>query len=78
MRNRHARRSVGDSRCGVPPRATNALGAAVVYALYGVPLNAWGQEAPAMPTPSSELSEITVTASRREEKLEAVPTACRF
>jgi iron complex outermembrane recepter protein len=26
-----------------------------------------------MPTPSSELSEITVTASRREEKLEAVP-----
>jgi iron complex outermembrane recepter protein len=73
MPSRYADRSQPADGSGSLAPAGTALRAAVVYALYGVSLSAWGQEAPPQAAASSELSEITVTASRREEKLEAVP-----
>ncbi len=72
---RYARRSglLDKSRVLRPTRT--AVSAAVFMALYGAPHFASAQQAPAPgATPSSsELGEITVTATRREEKLEAVP-----
>jgi outer membrane receptor protein involved in Fe transport len=51
---------------------------AVCLALYGLPQLAFSQQAPAQPagvaaSGTGELSEITVTATRREETLESVP-----
>jgi iron complex outermembrane recepter protein len=74
MGNRYSKGSVR-RRAGrmLSPRRTS-LGAAVCLALYGMPHGASAQEQPAAPaSTSSELGEITVTATRREEKLEAVP-----
>ena len=54
--------------------------AAVLCALYGLPFAAEAQHAAPAPQDSAganELGEITVTANRREQTLEAVPTACR-
>jgi iron complex outermembrane recepter protein len=48
-----------------------AIGAAVFCALYGAPHGARAQEAAAPPEP--QLAEVTVTATRRKESLEAVP-----
>jgi iron complex outermembrane recepter protein len=66
---RHATRS--------PRPAKTSVSAAVLFALYGVPhVAAAQQQTAAAETPSStsaELAEITVTATRRELALEAVP-----
>jgi outer membrane receptor protein involved in Fe transport len=51
-----------------------SVGAAVCLALYGMPHVAGAQQqAAATPSSSTELGEITVTATRRELALEAVP-----
>ncbi len=51
-----------------------AVSAAVCLALYGAPHVAFAQQAPAPAAATAgELSEITVTATRREETLESVP-----
>jgi len=56
------------------PRTRTAVSAAVLYALYGAPQGTWAQQAPAQATPATtELSEITVTATRREATIESVP-----
>src|SRR5580692_6677160 len=57
------------SRRREPARTT--LGAAVCIALYGMPQVVHAD--PQATSSSNELSEITVTATRREEKLEAIP-----
>jgi outer membrane receptor protein involved in Fe transport len=53
---------------GLPART--AVGAAVFFALYGLPHAASAQMAD---NPANELEEVTVTANRREQNLEAVP-----
>ncbi len=58
-----------DSRVLLPARTQ--VGAAVFFALYGIPHYASAQQQPE--AASSELSEITVTANRREQKLESIP-----
>ena len=57
--------------------AVTSVSAAVFLALYGLPHVVFAQQAPTLDTSSSngpvELAEITVTANRREQTLEAVP-----
>jgi len=66
-----------DARAVRPART--ALSAAVCLALYGAPHWAAAQQAPAQSAAgtgsSTELNEITVTATRREATLESVPYA---
>jgi outer membrane receptor protein involved in Fe transport len=63
------------ARVRLPPRTS--VSAAVLFALYGMPHPALSQQQSAAPQPpsssSAELGEITVTATRREVTLEAVP-----
>jgi iron complex outermembrane receptor protein len=74
MGNRYSKGSVRRRAGRMLPPARTSLGAAVCLALYGMPHAASAQEQPATPASTpSELGEITVTATRREEKLEAVP-----
>ena len=56
---------------------TLSVGAAVFLALYGLPNRGSAQQVDSEPSAKSadELQEITVTANRREQKLEAVPYA---
>jgi outer membrane receptor protein involved in Fe transport len=56
------------SRQSLPLKTT--VGAAVCFALYGLPQPAWSDPADVS---SDALQEITVTANRREQVLEAVP-----
>jgi iron complex outermembrane recepter protein len=64
------------STCSVIQRSCQSLplkttvGAAVCFALYGLPHPAWSDPADVS---SDALQEITVTANRREQVLEAVP-----
>ena len=57
--------------------SVTSVGAAVFLALYGMPHVVFAQQTSAEDTSSStgpvELAEITVTANRREQTLEAVP-----
>jgi outer membrane receptor protein involved in Fe transport len=57
--------------------SVTSVGAAVFLALYGMPHVAWAQQATAQDSSSSnspvELAEVTVTANRREQTVEAVP-----
>src|SRR6202140_1406360 len=57
--------------------SVTSVGAAVFLALYGLPHVVFAQQTSAEDTGSStgtvELAEITVTANRREQTLEAVP-----
>ena len=56
----------------VPAKMTVA--AAVFLAIYGISGTARAQQAPAQPNASgAALEEITVTANRREQTVEAVP-----
>ena len=60
----------------MPLPATTAVSAAVILALYGLPRAGLAQEAPANTSSAGalvELTEVTVTANRREQTLEAVP-----
>jgi len=51
-----------------------SVGAAVFMAIYGIPHTAFAQSAASNANaPSAELEEVTVTANRREQTLEAVP-----
>ena len=51
-----------------------SVGAAVFMAIYGIPHTAFAQSAASSANaPSTELEEVTVTANRREQTLEAVP-----
>jgi iron complex outermembrane receptor protein len=67
------------SRQRAPLPAVTSVSAAVFLALYGLPHMAIAQQAPAVDTSASdssgppELAEITVTANRREQTVEAVP-----
>jgi outer membrane receptor protein involved in Fe transport len=70
MGNIHTKRS-GQHTLPVLQPARTAVSAAVCLALYGLPQLARADQ-PAASAPS-ELAEITVTATRREETLEAVP-----
>ena len=58
-------------------QSVTSVGAAVFLALYGMPHVAFSQQTSAEDTSSStgpvELAEVTVTANRREQTLEAVP-----
>jgi iron complex outermembrane recepter protein len=49
---------------------TTSVGAAVFFALYGLPHAAFAQQASSA---APELTEVTVTANRREQTVEAVP-----
>ncbi|HMA00052.1 MAG TPA: TonB-dependent receptor plug domain-containing protein, partial [Steroidobacteraceae bacterium] len=65
-------------RCEAAPGLPGKLSvtAAVLCALYGFPFAAQAQQAAPTPqdtTGANELGEITVTANRREQTLEAVP-----
>jgi len=74
MRNHHSRVSHPDCAIAARPfcRLTmTPVAAAVCCALYGVPHGARAQEA--TPATEPQLAEITVTATRRKESLEAVP-----
>ena len=62
--NRTPPRAVRRRRAGTP------VGAAVFFAIYGTPHGALAQEAAAA---SDQLAEVTVTATRRTQTLEAVP-----
>ena len=67
-------RHLGNTRMPLP--AMTAVSAAVILALYGLPRASLAQEAPADTGSAGapvELTEITVTANRREQTLEAVP-----
>jgi iron complex outermembrane recepter protein len=71
MRNTSGKRS---TPVGKPQRlpAKTSVGAAVFFALYGLPHAAFAQTA-AADAATNELAEVTVTANRREQNLEAVP-----
>jgi iron complex outermembrane receptor protein len=59
---------------GLP--GNRSVGTAVFFALYGLPFAAFAQQpasAPQANAADSELAEVTVTATRREQSLEAVP-----
>src|ERR1700722_18357431 len=69
MGNTNSRAVRWDSHArGLP--ATTTIAAAVFFALYGAPRAAVAQQADSGPI---ALQEITVTATRREEALEAGP-----
>ena len=71
------RRSARQRAAPVRAPARTSVSAAVLLALYGMPHLAVSQQQTAAPQPpssgSAELGEITVTATRREVALEAVP-----
>lgn len=74
MGSTHSKRSAdGPADAGLTLKTT--VGAAVFLALYGLPPAAVANQGVADPgdTSSSTLQEITVTATRREQSLEAVP-----
>jgi iron complex outermembrane recepter protein len=68
MLNQLAKRMNNGTRQSLPRPLASSVGAAVFLALYGLPRVACAQEAD---TP--QLSEVTVTANRREQTVEAVP-----
>jgi iron complex outermembrane recepter protein len=63
------------ARCAARRRlGMTPIGAAVLFALYGSPHGVRAQEAaPASASPPEQLAEVTVTATRRSQTLEAVP-----
>ena len=69
MGNARLRRSAQTQALRGLPRKTT-VGAAVFFALYGLPRASLADEADAS---SATLQEITVTATRREQVLESVP-----
>jgi iron complex outermembrane recepter protein len=74
MGNRYTKRAASHDKGRALQPAMTAVSAAVFMALYGAPQFALAQQAPAQSTaPATELSEITVTATRREATLESVP-----
>jgi iron complex outermembrane receptor protein len=68
MRNTRSKGPRTDKRRALPP--TGGVTAAVCFALYGVPHPVLAQQADAG---TSALQEVVVTATRRQESLEAVP-----
>src|ERR1700685_4535842 len=68
MGNRYTKRSARRSARRILEPARTTVGAAVFCALYGMPHAAHAD--PAADSSANELAEITVTATRREEKLE--------
>jgi iron complex outermembrane recepter protein len=73
MRNKSKKRSRASQTVHGRPN-TMSVGAAVFFAIYGLPHAAFAQQtAPAAADTTNELAEVTVTANRREQKLEAVP-----
>jgi len=71
MGNRYTKRSARRSARRILEPARTTVGAAVFCALYGMPQAAHAD--PAADSSANELAEITVTATRREEKLESIP-----
>ena len=69
MGNTRSKRSTAAKACQILPVKT-AVGAAVFCAIYGLPYPVLADQAD---TSSESLQEITVTATRREQTLEAVP-----
>ena len=67
-----ARAGLSEESC-LPVKMT--VGVAVLLAIYGVPDSVRAQQAPPAPPSVTEplLEEVTVTANRREQTLEAVP-----
>ncbi len=70
MRKTSRQRSTGFGTAPLP--AKTSVGAAVLLALYGYPYASNAETAPA-DSDANELAEITVSANRREQTLEAVP-----
>src|ERR1700683_874556 len=71
MGNRYTKRSARRSARRILEPARTTVGAAVFCALYGMPQAAHAD--PAADSSANELADITVPATRREEKLESIP-----